>query len=163
MGKMEETLREEIARLARKELRPTIDSLSREMRELKRTIARLVKTVDVLKKAVDQNARPGLATASPDQTSRGGIKAPRITAKSIKGLRKKLGITQERLAILLNVSTSTVAFWEQKRAMPRGKNRAALLTLRKLGRKDIKRILAEKGITDGKKTAAKKGSEKIMQ
>lgn len=163
MGKMEETLRGEITRLTRKELRPTIDPLSREVRELKRTIARLVKTVDILKKAVDQNARVGLATASPEQTSGDGIKTARITAKNIKGLRKKLGITQERLAILLSVSASTVAFWEQKRAMPRGKNRAALLTLRKLGRRDIKRILAEKGISDGKKTVGKKGRAKAKQ
>ncbi len=163
MGRMEETLKGEIARLARKEIRPAIDPLSKEVRELKRTIAQLVKTVNVLKKAADQNALTGLVTASPDQTSGDGIKTTRISAKSIRGLRKKLGITQERLAILLNVSASAVAFWEQKRATPRGKNKAALLTLRKLGRRDVKRLLAEKVITDGKKTAAKKGREKITQ
>ncbi|MBI4832089.1 MAG: helix-turn-helix domain-containing protein, partial [Candidatus Lindowbacteria bacterium] len=73
------------------------------------------------------------------------IKTSRITGRVIRNLRKKLGITQEKLALLLDVSPGAVAFWEQGRARPRGANKATIIALRRLGRRDVKRLLTEKG------------------
>ena len=47
-----------------------------------------------------------------------------------------------------------MVFWEQGKSRPQGKNKEALVALRKLGRRDVKKLLAEKGA--GAKQAAKK-------
>jgi len=50
MGKMEETLKAEITRLAKKRVRATCLPLARDVRRLKRTVSALRKTVTVLAK-----------------------------------------------------------------------------------------------------------------
>ncbi len=72
------------------------------------------------------------------------IQASRISGRVIKNLRKKLGISQGTMAILLDVSPSAVASWESGRIKPCGKNNSAIVALRKLGRRDVKRILEKK-------------------
>ncbi|MCX5653301.1 MAG: hypothetical protein NTY65_01415, partial [Planctomycetota bacterium] len=48
MGKMEQTLKSEIVRLAKKQVRATCLPLARDVRRLKRTVSALRKTVAVL-------------------------------------------------------------------------------------------------------------------
>jgi len=157
MGKMEEVLRSEIGRLTRKELRETLTPLLKEIRELKRTVSRLSKSVESLEKAAVRRKRLKIAEKGQLQVPDEEVKAARLTARVIRNLRKKLGISQEKMAIILDVSPASVAFWEQGRARPRGANKSSLVALRKLGRRDVKRILAEKGAADtGTKRKGKK-------
>jgi DNA-binding transcriptional regulator YiaG len=148
MGKVEEAVRSEITRLARKELRATVGPLLREVRDLKRTVGRLATVVakldrDAAQRSERQAGRKGWLEVAADE-----VRTARISARAIKNLRKKLGISQEKLALLAEVSPGGVAAWEQGRARPRGKNKAILVALRKLGRRDVKRILAESGVSD---------------
>jgi len=48
------------------------------------------------------------------------------------------------LATLGGVSANAVGFWEQGKARPRGRDKEALVALRKLGRREVARILAAK-------------------
>jgi len=48
MGKMEQTLKTEITRLAKKEMRATYHPLARDVRRLKRTVSAMRKTMAVL-------------------------------------------------------------------------------------------------------------------
>ena len=156
MGKLEEVLKSEIGRLARKELRATVGPLSNEMRELKRAVARLSKIVGALEKAAVQKSRRSLSEKGQLEASADEVKAARLSARVIKNLRKRLGISQDKMAAILDVSPASVAFWEQGRARPRGANRTALVALRKLGRRDVKRILAEGNVPHGKSGSSKK-------
>lgn len=146
MGKMEETLRAEITRLARKELRATVGPLERNVRQLKRRVAQLSKIVARLDESAAKKTQSQLAVKVQLKAARSEVETARITARVIKNLRKKLGISQEKLAALLDVSPGAVAAWEQNRVRPGGKNKAAIVALRKMGRRDVKRILAEKGM-----------------
>lgn len=143
MGKMEEALKAEIRRLTRKQFRMTVDPLSKDIKELRRTVSRLEKLVDRDRKVEEMNAQSPRITS---QASENEVKAARLSSRAIKNIRKKLGVSQEKLAAVLNVSPGAVAFWEQGRAKPRGENKAALVALRKLGRRNVKRILTEKGM-----------------
>ena len=160
MGKMEEVLKSEIGRLARKELKATVDPLTKEVRDLKRTVARLARVVSALEKSASQGRRRSLAGKGQLEASVDEVKAARLSARVIRNLRKKLGVSQEKMAVLVDVSPASVAFWEQGRARPRGANKAALVALRKLGRRDVKRILTEKGVPGGGKKAGKTGKRK---
>ncbi len=141
MGKLEETIRSEIRRLARKEIRAQCDPLARQVRELKRQVARLAK-------AGSAGAAPTAAKAAPPielTADPGEVAKARSPAGLIKKLRKRLAVTQAELATLIDVSPTTVAFWEQGRNRPVDSSKVALVALRKLGRRDVKRLLRAKG------------------
>jgi len=144
MGKMEQTLKSEITRLARKQLRATCLPLARDVRQLKRTVSALRKTVAVLGRLgaewqAQRTAERANLAAAPEE-----VKAARISPGLIKKLRRRLGITQGELATLVGVSTSAVASWEYAKAKPEGLNREALVALRKLGKREVRGVLATK-------------------
>ena len=144
MGKMEQTLKSEITRLARKEMRATYVPLARDVRRLKRTVSALEKTVAGLAKLrgelqAEQAASRANLSAAPEE-----IKAARLSPGLIKKLRMRLGITQGELAALVDVSHSAVGSWEYEKAKPAGRNREALVALRKLGKREVAGILAAK-------------------
>jgi DNA-binding transcriptional regulator YiaG len=72
------------------------------------------------------------------------VKAARLSPGLIKKLRARLGITQGELAALVGVSTSAIGSWEYGKAKPEGRNREALVALRRLGRREVRGILATK-------------------
>jgi DNA-binding transcriptional regulator YiaG len=144
MGKLEQTLKSEITRLAKKQVRATCLSLARDVRRLKRTVSALRKTVAVLARLgaelqAQRAAERASLAAAPEE-----VKAARLTPWLIKKLRKRLGITQGELATLVGVSTSAVASWEYAKAKPEGHNREALVALRKLGKREVRKILVQK-------------------
>jgi DNA-binding transcriptional regulator YiaG len=144
MGKMEQTLKSEITRLAKKQVRATYPPLARDVRRLKRTVSALQKTVAVLAKlgtklqAERQAQHAKLAAASEE------VKTARLSPGLIKKLRARLGITQGDLATLVGVSAGAVGSWEYGKAKPEGHNREALVALRKLGRREVAGILEAK-------------------
>jgi len=144
MGKMEQTLKFEITRLAKKQVRATCLPLARDVRRLKRTVSALRKTVVVLSRLgaelqAQRTAERTKLAAAPEE-----VKAARLTPWLIKKLRKRLGVSQGELATLVGVSTNAVGFWEQGKARPRGRNKEALVALRKLGKREVVGILAAK-------------------
>ena len=144
MGKMEQTLKSEITRLAKKQLRATCLPLARDVRRLKRTVSALRKTIAVLSRLgaeleAQRTAERAKLAVPPEE-----VKAARLSPLLIKKLRARLGITQGELATLVGVSTSAVGSWEYGKAKPEGHNREALVALRKLGRREVVRILAAK-------------------
>ena len=63
-----------------------------------------------------------------------------------------MGISMRELGVLTGVALSSVAMWERGKFRPRGEKKAALVALRKLRKRDVKKLLAEKA---GSKAKAK--------
>ena len=144
MGKMEQTLKSEITRLATKQVRAAYLPLAHDVRRLKRTVSTLLKTVVVLSRLgaelqAQRTAERTSLAAAPEE-----VKAARLSPGLIKKLRARLGITQGELAALVGVSASAVGSWEYGKARPEGHNREALVALRKLGKREVRGILAAK-------------------
>jgi len=144
MGKMEQTLKSEITRLAKKQLRATCLPLARDVRQLKRNVSALRKTVAVLARLgadwqAERTAERSQLAAVPEE-----VQTARLSPGLIKKLRARLGITQGELATLVGVSHSAVCSWEYGKARPEGHNREALVALRRLGRREVRGILAQK-------------------
>jgi DNA-binding transcriptional regulator YiaG len=72
------------------------------------------------------------------------VKASRFTPERIRNLRKKKGLSQRELAILAGVTTGAVTSWEKGKFKPKGDKKAALVALRKVSKREVKKILAEK-------------------
>jgi DNA-binding transcriptional regulator YiaG len=72
------------------------------------------------------------------------IKKSRFSPRLIKSLRKHLGITQKELAILMGISIGAVQKWEAGNSRPADSKKHIIVALRKLRRRDIKRLLEKR-------------------
>jgi DNA-binding transcriptional regulator YiaG len=166
MGKLEFTIRSEIQRLAKREIRSTFIPLRREVRAMRLRLSSLSKNFSVLdrlaKEQMERTLKKGLE-ASPEE-----VKASRLTSERIRSLRNKLGISQRELGILTGASLGAVLSWEKGKFRPKGEKKVALVALRKLRKREVKKILAEKaelkagakGKRPDAKTRRKKQGEK---
>jgi DNA-binding transcriptional regulator YiaG len=157
MGKMEQALKGEIIRLAKKELRMAFLPLARDVRKMKRTVAQLRRGVSWLSRLGTEFEAQQSAAAARLEPAPEEAKGARMSPRLLKSLRARLGISQGELAKLVGVSAGAVGFWEQGKAKPRGRNRDALIALRKLGRRDVKRVLAVKKEAAKAAAPAKRG------
>lgn len=134
------SLRKEVARVARKELRDEISALRKgsatqrsELVELKRKIKTLESVVKSLSRS---SSKPG---ATPEDAAPGGRAKP--GRKVIFGpaellvLRQKLGFTQAQMGILVGASSLSIYKWESGQVTPRAAQLEKLLAVRKIGKR----------------------------
>ncbi len=139
-------LREEIVRLARKELRATVGPLKKRVAELTRSNAALKKAIPALEREVARLSKE--AEARQIQSIRAGakeLKGVRIGPRSIGAQRKRIKLTREEFAKLAGVSANTIYLWETGGVSPREKSRGVLVGLRKLRAREAKKLLAAAG------------------
>jgi DNA-binding transcriptional regulator YiaG len=90
------------------------------------------------------------------EASQEEVRASRLTPERIAGLRKKLGISQREMGVLTGASLGAVASWEKGKFRPQGEKKAALVALRKLRKRDVKKMLTEKAGPKEKRPIPKK-------
>lgn len=141
MPDIKQVLNEEIRRLARKELRNSLLPLAKQVSEQKRTIAELKKQLAELSRRlpVEEKKEP---VAEYDAEA---VKKLRLPAAGIVKIRKKLKLSQNQFAELLGVSGHAVSLWEVGKVSPRSNVKAAICALRSIGKRELKRRLAEIG------------------
>jgi DNA-binding transcriptional regulator YiaG len=142
VAKIELAIKDAIHRGARRQLRLVTVPLRREVRRLRRMVSALRRDVTALKDVASTWERAARATPWTAQVSEEAVKAARLSAGLIKKLRTRLGLSQAALARLAGVSPGAVVHWERGGVMPSGERRRALVGLRKLGRREVKRLLA---------------------
>ncbi len=173
MGKLETVLKGETIRLARREIRPLVVPLQRQVRALTRQVRALEAETHRLARLVAKQEKARVVNISQLTVDEGELKGSRLSPGLIKKLRQKVGITQQQLASLVGVSAAAVQSWEQGVAKPAGDNRGTLIALRRLGRGDVLKLLRERGIgkpdrkprtgTPAKKTAKRKAAKKAVK
>jgi len=142
VAKIELAIKDAIHRGARRQLRLVTVPLRREVRRLRRMVSGLRRDVAALKDVASTWERAARATPWTAQVSEEAVKAARLSAGLIKKLRTRLGLSQAALARLAGVSPGAVVHWERGGVVPSGERRRALVGLRKLGRREVKRLLA---------------------
>ena len=142
MANIASVLKDEITRLARKEIRSEIEGIKKsstqyrsEIAALKRRIATLEQQVSRLDKSATKNTE---VKASPEV----GTKV-RFTAKGFITLRKRLGLTAETIGSLLGVSAQTIYNWEAGNSRPREQQLVRIAVLRGMGKRDVDTILKQ--------------------
>jgi DNA-binding transcriptional regulator YiaG len=142
LGKLESTIKSEIQRLTKRELRATFLPLRKEARSIRLRLSSLSKNFSALnrltKEQLQKVPKKGLE-ATPEE-----VKASRITPERIHRLRNKLGISMRELGLLTGSSLGAVLSWEKGKFKPRGEKKAALVALRKLRKREVRKLLAEK-------------------
>ena len=141
MGKIETTLKAEIIRLSRHQAKGLISKPVTELRRLRQRVGALERELRAFKAArADEKAQTKIRAATEMVA---GEQSVRLSPRLLKTLRARLDISQAELAKLVGVSTSAVVFWEAGRSKPRPETKARFAGLRKLGRREVRRLLGE--------------------
>jgi DNA-binding transcriptional regulator YiaG len=72
------------------------------------------------------------------------VKKARFSPRLMKSLRKHLGVTQREMATLAGVTVGAIYQWEKGMFEPRGEKKKVLVALRKLKRREARKLLEEK-------------------
>ena len=144
MGKLEASIKSEIVRLAKREVRKTLVPLGRDVRLLKSAVSQLRKTVLFLERLADLQQKELGSRKIPLEATPEEVKKSRFSPALIRSLRKHLRISQKELAILAGVTVGAVAMWESGKFKPKEDKKGVLVALRKLGRRDVRKLLEGK-------------------
>ena len=144
MANIQQLLNDEIRRLARKEVIALEKELKSQLVELRRTVAEQNRRIKTLEKAL--SAAPAAAAENPADETVENSKTVRVTAQRIIQWRSKLGLKRTQYARLLDVSPLSVAHWETGKSTPRESQKQRIAQLRDMGKKELNRLCAEKGI-----------------
>jgi DNA-binding transcriptional regulator YiaG len=132
-------LKDEIARIARKEVRAQTDDFRKSSAQYRAHIAALRRRVDELERQLKRVGKSaGRAGPSPeDEGEDGGDGTPRrFSATRLAAQRKKLGLSAADFATLLGVSGQSVYKWEHGEARPRARQLEAIAALRGIGKRE---------------------------
>lgn len=131
-------LKDEIARIARKEVRAQTGDFKKTSAQYRSTIAALRRRVDELErqlKRVGKGAARGTPAPAGDEEDSGGTPR-RFSATRLAAQRRKLGLSAADFATLLGVSGQSVYKWEHGEARPRARQLEAIAALRGIGKRE---------------------------
>ncbi len=143
MPNVGQILREEITRLARKEVRSSCDPLRKQVRSLRKTVKDQQQAIDKLEKSLAKVVALAADTSAKLYAPEEDTSRARVTPASIRRHRHRLGLSQTELGELLDVSTNTIVRWEAGSSQPRPQHKTALSRLRDLGVREVGRMLEE--------------------
>ena len=141
MPNIAQVLKEEIQRLAKKEVKTATTPLHKTTASLRRSVADLKRRLAIVErenKHLLKQAKKSMGTITDDE-----VEEARITAKMIKSMRSRLGLSQAKLALLLDVNSQSVYAWEGKRGRLsfRGDTKARIVAVRKLSKSEAQERL----------------------
>lgn len=147
MPNIANVLKEEIARLARKEVRTQTEELKKASAAYRSHIATLRKRVDQLERELKRVGKPSprgaAAPAALSADDDGGSTRRRFSATRLAAQRRKLGLSAADFATLLGVSGQSVYKWEHGESRPRARQLEAIAALRGVGKREAAERLAK--------------------
>lgn len=151
MADVMKVLRDEIARLARKEMKAPLTEMKKDNARLRKQLAalriELQKVSRVSSTVVRAAKKSGIVAESPlagaAQKQDAADAKVRFSGATIRKMRAKLGLTQTEFATLANVSGQSVFQWEHAEGQLRLRSatKAALAAMRGLGKREALALL----------------------
>lgn len=140
MSNINVLLKQEIARVARKQIRTEIEPLRAATTEYRKTISDLKARLASVERELNAVKRvsPAKTPVLEEVSPAGGI---RFSAKGLKAQRARLGLSAIALARLMGVTAQSIYNWENEVSRPRASQLERIVALRKLGKKDVARLL----------------------
>lgn len=141
MANLQALLRQEIQRLARREVRAELETTKkavaryrREIAELKRSRSDLERRVQYLEARETKRLKDGPTPKKPPAGTR-------FSPAALRARRERLGLSRSDFSRLVGVSDSTIYNWESGSTRPGDEHLAVLVSLRRLGKREVQRRL----------------------
>ena len=135
MPNIASVLKDEISRVARKEVRAETQGLKKAVSAYRTEIAALKRRTQALEQEVRRLSKFSAKVAPPpaDETA---SRTLRFSAKGFASQRQRLGLSAENCGLLVGASGQSIYNWEAGKARPRASHLAAIAALRSLGKKE---------------------------
>ncbi len=143
MANYQTSFRQEVQRIARKEIRSELKSTKQAVSRYRSEIAALKrkhKELERLIKALQSREKKKSQAVSADV---GQPKRRRYSVGSLKSQRKKSGLSQAAYAKLVGVSANTIFNWESGKSKPDDKRFQKLVSLRGIGKTEAQKRISE--------------------
>lgn len=143
MSSLINSLKSEIARVARKELKDELLALRKATTTHRSEIAALKRQVKSLASALKATVKASRSNDSTTSAADASAAAPgiRFSASRLAALRAKWGITQAQMAAVLDVSYLSVHKWEAGAAKPRAAQLQKIAAVMKMGKREVQKRL----------------------
>ena len=141
MADLATALKDEIRRLARKEIKAETGTTKQAVAQYRREIAELKRQVKKQEKKIaflEDRERKRLEQPETDVEA---VEGARFSPRSVKSQRERLGFSAADYAKLVGVSSLTIYNWENGKSRPRKEQLAALVAVRGIGKREALRRL----------------------
>jgi DNA-binding XRE family transcriptional regulator len=144
MPNIAQLLKNEIARVARKQTRAEIAALKKAAHTYRSEIAALKRRMQALEQQLRRLGKGTRAdAAAPEGEDADGGRVRRFSAKGLASQRRRLGLSAADCGLLVGASGQSVYLWEAGKARPRARLLPAIAELRSMGKKQAAARLAE--------------------
>ena len=140
MSKLAAVLKQEIIRLARKEVNAQTRAIRKANAQHRRDIAQLKRQADALSKQVaylERQERKRASKGIPEAS----VEGKRFSPRGLQAHRQKVGLSAADYATLVGVSAQTIYNWERGKSKPHVQQLASLVAVRSFGKREaLKRL-----------------------
>ena len=137
-------LNDEIARIARKEVKTQVSPLAKRSLELRKKVSSQTKQIAALEaKLAKFEKELGIEDVIQVTLSEDEVNKARVSAKYIANVRSKYELSRNDMALLLDVNANSIYLWETGRATPRTDAKAKIIQMRDMGKRKINALLNE--------------------
>jgi DNA-binding transcriptional regulator YiaG len=145
MSNMAVVLRDEIRRLARKEIRAMVGTTQKAVAQYRREIANLKRLLNKQEKCVSQLKEHLSERQELPVDENEPLEGVRFSARSVRAQRRRLGLSAAGYGRLVGVSALTIYNWESGKSRPRQAQFAGLVAVRGIGKREAAERLASLG------------------
>ena len=136
MPNLATALKDEIRRLAKREIKAATGSTKQAVAQYRRDIATLKRQVRVQQKELAFLKVQERKRLSQPQTTDEPVEGVRFSARSVRAQRQRLGLSAEDFGKLVGVSPMTIYNWEHGKGRPKNDRLAAFAALRNVGKRE---------------------------
>jgi DNA-binding transcriptional regulator YiaG len=151
MSNVAAVLKEEIVRLARKEIRRQTNVLRKASAQYRKDIAEMKRRVSDLQRRVSPLEKQVLKDVPP-QVVEVDAQHVRFTAQGLRSQRQRLDLSAGDYGKLIGVTDQTIYNWEHETARPRKQQVALIASLRHMGKREALVCLEQPASRDRKKS-----------
>ncbi len=137
MPNIASVLKEEIARLVRRQLRSETEMLKKASSNYRADIAALKRRTEALEKQISRLERMVPKKAAPIANEESETKL-RFKPQGVRAQRARLDLSAPEMGALVGVSAQTIYNWEAGTSRPRAEQLALIATVRKMGKREVK-------------------------
>ncbi len=137
MPNIASVLKEEIARLVRRQLRGETESLKKASSRYRSEIAALKRRIEALEKLISHLEKMAPKNVSPTADEESETKL-RFKPQGVRAQRTRLGLSAREMGALVGVSAQTIYNWEAGTTRPRAEQLAVIAAVRKMGKREVK-------------------------
>ncbi len=130
-------LKEEIARLVRRQIRGETESIKKASSRYRSEIAALKRRIEALEKQISRLERMVPKKAAPVVDGESETKL-RFKPQGVRAQRTRLGLSAPEMGALVGVSAQTIYNWEAGTSRPRAEQLAIIAAVRKMGKRKVK-------------------------